>query len=75
MRISLLWKSYVFVDERALASFENHDADLDLARVVEIFSADLARRGIAFERPSDPLRDPAWQKLLVESYPAASRGE
>jgi hypothetical protein len=75
VRISLLWKAYVFEDERALASFENHDADFDLAQVVEIFSRDLERRGIAFERPSDPLRDPAWQKRIVASYPAAFRPE
>ena len=75
LRISLLWKAYVFEDERALASFENHDADLDLVQVVEIFSRDLERRGIAFERPSDPLRDPAWQKRIVASYPAAFRPE
>ena len=75
LRISLLWKAYVFEDEQALASFENHDADLDLAQVVEIFSRDLERRNIAFDPPSDPLRDPAWKKLLVESYPAAFRPE
>jgi hypothetical protein len=75
LRISLLWKAYVFADEQQLTSFENHDADLDLAQVVEIFSRDLERRGIPFERPTDPLRDPAWQKLLVESYPPAFRAE
>jgi hypothetical protein len=75
LRISLLWKAYVFTDEQALASFEKHDADLDLAQVVEIFARDLERRGIAFERPSDPLRDPAWQKLIVASYPASFRAE
>ena len=69
LRISLLWKAYVFPDERKLASFENHDADLDLEQVTEIFCADLSRRGIPFQRPSDPLRDPAWQELIVASYP------
>src|SRR5262245_20280308 len=70
LRISLLWKAFVFPDEAQLASFENHDADLDLAQVTEIFCADLSRRGIRFERPRDPLRDPAWEKLIVASYPA-----
>lgn len=74
LRISLLWKALVFPDAAKLASFENHDSDLDLAQVTEIFCDDLARRGIRFERPSDPLRDPAWQKLIVESYPAAFHG-
>jgi hypothetical protein len=71
LRISLLWKAYVFRDEPALASFENHDADLDLARVVEIFQRDLARRGIPCPEPSDPLSDRAWQQRIVASYPAA----
>jgi hypothetical protein len=73
LRISLLWKAYVFPDERKLASFQNHDADLDLEQVTDIFCGDLARRGIPFERPRDPLRDPAWQKRIVEIYPPAFR--
>jgi hypothetical protein len=71
LRLSLLWKAYVFPDEAKLASFENHDADLDLAQVVEIFARDLERRGIRFDKPADPLRDRAWQALIVKSYPAA----
>ena len=69
LRISLLWKAYVFEDEGQLASFKNHDADLDLEQVVDIFCEDLSRRGVRFERPIDPLHDPAWQKVIEETYP------
>ena len=47
----------------------NHDADLDLEQVVDIFCDDLSRRGVRFERPIDPLHDPAWQKVIEETYP------
>ena len=70
LRISLLWKAYVFTNEEKLASFENHDSDLDLEQVVDIFCEDLSRRGIAFERPIDPLDDPAWQQVIEGAYPA-----
>lgn len=69
LRISLLWKAYVFEDERQLASFQNHDDDLDINRVCDIFCADLERRGIPFERPAHPLTDRVWQRLVVKSYP------
>lgn len=69
LRISLLWKAYAFEDERQLASFHDHDDDLDIDRVSDVFCADLERRGIPFERPADPFTDRAWQKLLVETYP------
>lgn len=69
LRISILWKAYVFEDERQHALFRDHQDDLDIDRVTDVFCADLERRSIAFERPVDALADRAWQKVLVEAYP------
>lgn len=69
LRISLLWKAYVFEGEQQLASFHEHDDDLDIESVSDIFCADLERRGIPFKRPADPFTDKAWQRRLVQSYP------
>lgn len=57
MRISLLWKAYVFKDEAHLSSFEDSSYDLDLGQVVEIFCDDLVKRGLLVHQPADPLGD------------------
>jgi hypothetical protein len=51
VRMSVSWKSYVFLDERAAATFDDHLDDLDAARVLQIFGDELAARGV-------PLPDP-----------------
>jgi hypothetical protein len=68
LRLSLLWKAYVFVDEAHRASFENKAYDLDLDQVVDIFTDDLRAKGIDRPRPSDPLNDFEWRALLAETY-------
>jgi hypothetical protein len=68
VRISLLWKAYVFKDEEHLASFEDRDFDLELDQVIDIYLADLRARGVALGRPAAPLSDPAWRQRLQEIY-------
>ena len=68
VRLSLVWKGYVFRDEAHLASFENRAYDLDLDQVVDVFQADLAARGVAARRPVDPLKDDEWRQLLERIY-------
>lgn len=55
VRLSVSWKAYVFRDEPAARAYDEHTDDLDGARVVEIFAAELQRRGtpIAESNPSD----------------------
>lgn len=72
VRISFVWKAYVFRDEPHLASFEDKAYDLDLDTVVDMLCADLAERGLASRHPSDPLGDPAWRQVLTEAYAAPS---
>jgi hypothetical protein len=68
IRISMLWKAYVFQNEDHVASFENPAMDLDLDQVTGMFLADLDGRGVRVTRPADPLMDTAWQRLLFETY-------
>ena len=69
IRISILWKADIFRDEDHLASFDDPSLDLDIGQVVEIYLEDLDARGIRAERPANPLADPAWRRLLEETYP------
>lgn len=68
VRISIVWKGFVFKDEAHLASFEDKAYDLTLDTVVEIFRQDLSSRGLPSHLPADPLADRDWQVLLEDSY-------
>lgn len=55
VRLSVSWKAYVFRDEAAARTFDEHTDDLDETRVFDVFAAELARRGAPLEpsRPTD----------------------
>ena len=69
VRVSISWKAEVFADDGAARLREEHRDDLTLGEVVDRFLADLAERGVACERPEDPLRDSAFIGVLNEAYP------
>jgi hypothetical protein len=69
LRISLLWKAYVFRDADHLASFEDPSMDLSIEQVVEVYLEDLARKGIAAKPPEDPFSDAGWRQALQAAYP------
>ena len=66
IRLSILWKAYAFADQAAADEYNNHANDLDQAMVVDIFAADLRRRGI--EAPNSA--DPDWKALIQKTYSA-----
>src|SRR5262245_55606274 len=68
VRISLLWKAFVFSNEEHLASFNDHDMDLSIERVVAIYEEDLANKGIPSPRPADPFKDQQWRTTLEQTY-------
>jgi hypothetical protein len=68
VRISLLWKAYVFRDQRHLASFEDRAMDLTTEQVVQIYRQDLARRDIALPPPADLFTDAGWRSALESAY-------
>ena len=61
IRFSILWKAAI--GERP-SSVDN----LTLDRILAIFTADLRRRRVDFQVPSDPLTDTAWILLLQRIY-------
>jgi hypothetical protein len=46
VRLSVSWKAYVFRDETAARQHDDHTDDLDEALVIDIFAAEMARRGV-----------------------------
>jgi hypothetical protein len=61
IRLSVLWRADV--REKVLSA--DH---LTLDRIMAIFTADLRRRGVSFQIPSDPLSDTAWILLLQRVF-------
>ena len=61
IRFSILWKA-------AIGDRESNAGDLTLDRIMAIFAADLCRRRVDFQVPSDPLADTAWILLLQRVY-------
>jgi hypothetical protein len=61
IRLSLVWKAEV-------RDLELKDDNLDLDRVMTVFTADLRRRNVEFDVPADPFADAAWLLLLQRTY-------
>jgi hypothetical protein len=70
LRISLLWKAHVFLNQEHFASFENRDMDLTLDQVTDIYREHLAGKGVVVQRPVDPLNDVQWRRVLEAHYRA-----
>lgn len=68
IRLTVLWKAEVR-DKPVRID------DLNLDRIMAVFTADLRRRSVNFQVPSDPLSDTAWILLLQRIYadPAATK--
>lgn len=61
IRFSILWKAEVRDDD-------SKPDNLNLDRIMAMFTADLRHRGIDFHVPSDPLADTTWILLLQRIY-------
>jgi hypothetical protein len=61
IRLSVVWKADV-------RDREIKGDDLDLDRITAVFTADLRRQRVDFDKPSDPLADTAWLLLLQRTY-------
>lgn len=68
LRMSLLWKAFVFRNPDHLASFEDRSMDLTADQVVDIYLKDLAHRGIATARPAASFADAGWRRTLEATY-------
>jgi hypothetical protein len=71
IRISVLWKAFVFADAKAQRLFDAHNDDLTVDMIIDIFREDLAKRGVSVRAPDDPVADIAWNEVLAHHYPSA----
>jgi hypothetical protein len=67
VRRSVSWKAYVFADEAAAASYDEHRDDLDESAVLDIFAAALAEDGITLDH--DGRVDDDVIRTLTERWP------
>jgi len=72
MRLSVLWKAFCFRDEAEAAAWSDHTDDLTPERIVALFSADLRRRGLPADPPSDLTSDDAWRRRILDTYRGAT---
>jgi len=72
VRLSVLWKAFCFRDEAEERAWQAHSDDLTPQRVVDIFGADLRRRGLPSDPPSDLTRDDGWRRRILETYRGAT---
>lgn len=68
LRLLVHWDAEVYMDLEDLRTHVDHLDDLTPERVFETFAADLRRRGVRCEMPSDPMRDPGFIALLAQTY-------
>jgi len=68
VRVSLLWKAYAFFDEDHLASFRKPEMNLTIDRIIDIYRADLAGRGVAIPPSRSVFDDPDWRETLEATY-------
>lgn len=68
LRVMLHWNAEVYHDLDDLKLHSDHRDDLTHDMVAEIFIADLRRRGMSVQPPSDPYNDKDFLALLNEAY-------
>ncbi|HEX5065336.1 MAG TPA: hypothetical protein VFY49_04425 [Myxococcota bacterium] len=68
LRLLVHWDAELYADLDDLKKHVDHVDDLAPNRAFEVFIADLRAKGIDFEMPSDPMRDPAFIGLLASTY-------
>ncbi|MFT4798516.1 MAG: hypothetical protein ACI9B8_003344 [Sulfitobacter sp.] len=69
IRSSILWKAFCFKDQCAADLFADTSHDLTPGQIVDIFCADLTRRGITFAEPTDLESDQRWINTIDQHYP------
>ena len=68
LRLLVHWDAELYTDLDDLRRHVDHLDDLTPDRAFEIFVDDLRARGVPFEMPSDPMRDPAFIERLASTY-------
>jgi hypothetical protein len=68
LRLLVHWDAELYTDLADLKRHVDHLDDLTTDRVFDTFVADLEAKGVEFETPSDPMRDPRFIALLARTY-------
>jgi hypothetical protein len=68
VRTSVLWKAYCFADQAEADAFNNGTDNLTPSQIVDIFQADLHRRGIRVDPPSDLDVQGEWSQAVQRTY-------
>jgi hypothetical protein len=68
LRLLVHWDAELYEDLADLKRHVDHLDDLTPDRVFETFVSDLRAKGVPFDVPSDPMRDPEFVTLLAGTY-------
>jgi hypothetical protein len=67
-RFLVHWGADIFMDFEELKTTLDHKDDIGHEQVFDMLIADLRKRGLTFEVPTDPLTDQAFITLLTRTY-------
>jgi hypothetical protein len=68
VRFTVSWKADIFTNAEEAELHDSGESSLSLDTVVDLFQRDLAARGTAVHKPSDPLTDQGWIATLASTY-------
>ena len=68
LRLLVHWDAELYTDLADLRRHVDHTDDLTPERVFDAFVDDLRAKGVAFDPPSDPMRDRSFIELLARTY-------
>jgi hypothetical protein len=68
LRFLVHWGSALYMDLAELKTAVDHTDDISHERVFDLLLDDLTKRGVRFEKPSDPLTDRRFIALLNDVY-------
>jgi hypothetical protein len=72
VRLSVLWKAFCFADQAEADAYAEGKDKLTPEQVVEIFQADLKRRGVRVEAPVSLAGNDAWAEAIRDTYGASA---
>lgn len=68
MRLLLHWGARIFMDFDELKTALDHTDDIVHERALDILIADVRKRGVPFEMPTDPMNDRAFIAMMSQVY-------
>ncbi len=71
MRLLVHWSAELYADRAEAEKAADHSDDLTVDAVCERLLADLRRRGVTVDDPSDPLHDTDFIRALIATYTIA----